>query len=333
MFLLNARAGLLLMIAGCAAASQPGASTAFVASEPDAGLIRIAQAQQPILLYQWSNTTRAHLKELYTPAGVQLLLDSPPDHPHHHGGMFAVTVNGVDFWAEGDKCGSENDPTKAGPETWTNQDAVISQTLEWSPPEEDHASLLREQRDIRVAYAGADAVLISWHTQLHAQVSEARLTGSHYCGLGMRFVRAMDKNGQFINSEQAAGEVVRGDEKLYPGRWCAYLSNVDGKPVTVAMFDHPDNARPATWFTMAEPFAYLSATLRLHEKPLIAAANSPLALQYGIAAWDGHASREVIESMYQTWIKLNPAAGPHVKPTSSAGEPPAATPPHDKVKP
>ena len=72
---------------------------------------------------------------------------------------------------------------------------------------------------------------------------------------------------------------------------------------------------------MAEPFAYLSATLRLHEKSLVVKVSPPLKLQYGVAAWDGHASRDAIESTYQTWLRLAPAAQPAC-PTPQAEQPP-----------
>ncbi len=95
------------------------------------------------------------------------------------------------------------------------------------------------------------------------------LSGSHYHGLGLRFVRSMDATGEFRNPDNDPGVIFRGEERLTRSRWCAYTAQADGKTVTAAMFDHPDNPRyPATWFTMAKPFAYMSATLRLHEEPL-----------------------------------------------------------------
>ena len=78
---------------------------------------------------------------------------------------------------------------------------------------------------------------------------------------------------------------------------------MNDKDVTVAMFDHPKNARhPATWFTMHKPFAYLSATLGLHEKPL-EIDKKGLNVCYGVALWDGKVSKERIEKLYKKWIK------------------------------
>jgi len=157
-------------------------------------------------------------------------------------------------------------------------------------------------------------VLVDWRTllKLPTGAEEARLTGSHYFGLGMRFVRSMDKNGTFVLSESDEGEVVRGDEKLYRGRWCAYTANVEGKTVTVAIFSHTGNRRATTWFTMKDPFAFLSATMNLHKAPVTLKAGQRISLVYGIAAWDGKIEPAQIERTYQLWLQLHavPSASP-----------------------
>ena len=53
-----------------------------------------------ILVYTIDSGRKFYIKELFTPGGVQVLRDSPPDHKHHHGLMFAIGVDGVDFWGE-----------------------------------------------------------------------------------------------------------------------------------------------------------------------------------------------------------------------------------------
>ena len=108
------------------------------------------------------------------------------------------------------------------------------------------------------------------------------------------------------------GKVYRGDERLVRSKWCAYTAKskakpeADGKEITVAMFDHPNNERhPATWFTMSKPFAYLSATLSLHEEPFKLIAGSPLKLRYAVAIWDARPETEQIEKTYKTWAETS----------------------------
>ena len=43
---------------------------------------------------------KPYVKSLVTPKGVNVLLDAPADHLHHHGLMLAIGVGAVDFWSE-----------------------------------------------------------------------------------------------------------------------------------------------------------------------------------------------------------------------------------------
>ena len=80
--------------------------------------------------------------------------------------------------------------------------------------------------------------------------------------------------------------------------------------MTVALFDHPQNPRhPARMFTMAKPFAYLSATLNLWKEPLKIEAGKPLDLKYAVAVWDGEVDDARVERLYEKWV-ASPAAKP-----------------------
>ena len=168
---------------------------------------------------------------------------------------------------------------------------------------------MEENRTISVPEGDvAGATLLTWDSQFRPSDGKpsAQLWGRHYFGLGMRFVTSMDNVGSFINAAGKQGESVRGTEQLVHADWCAYTAPVGGKPVTVAMFDHPENARhPATWFTMTKSFAYMSATLNLKKEPLTIVADHPLHLRYGVAVWDGAVGREVIQRVYEQWVKAN----------------------------
>ncbi len=43
---------------------------------------------------------KPYVDQLLSPAGVQVLRDSPSDHKHHHGLMYALEVDKVNFWEE-----------------------------------------------------------------------------------------------------------------------------------------------------------------------------------------------------------------------------------------
>jgi hypothetical protein len=121
----------------------------------------------------------------------------------------------------------------------------------------------------------------------------------------------MDERGTFRNADGKPGEIFRGEERLVRSAWCAYTARVDGDDVTVAMFGHPENPRhPATWFTMAEPFAYLSATLGLHEKPLEVVEGEPVKLRYAVVLWDARPGTETIDRVYQQWVRTSGGDSP-----------------------
>lgn len=265
----------------------------------DAGAVEIAE-------YRYGDVPfKPYIKELFTPNGLNVLLDAPHDHLHHHALMLAVAVDGVNFWEETPTAGRQEHimlrhVTDADP----NAPAVtLGEGLDWVDPA--GKKLLAEMRLIHVTRrAPLEPTVLTWESRLSAPEgkSSVTLTGSHYFGLGLRFIRAMDARGKFLNADNEPGTIFRGEERLVRSNWCAYTTQVDGDDVTVAMFGHPNNPRhPTTWFTMAKPFAYLSATLGLHEKPLDIVEGKPLKVRYAVALWDRPADSEEIDRLYQWW--------------------------------
>ena len=308
---LLAVATVLTMVGSISAgdSSATGGDELRVVVEP--AVVSVLRGEQPVLRYRYGNVPfKPYARELFTPAGVNILRDAPHDHLHHHGLMFALAADGMSFWAETGNVGRQVhraiDDVKAAANS-RETFARFSERIDWLAP--DQKLLLRERRTIML-HGGNDieslgATLLTWKGRLEAPPGDAEvtLTGSHYYGLGMRFLVSMDTSGTFANAAGAEGEVFRGDERLTRANWCAYTADADGKPVTVAMFDHPDNARhPATWFTMAKPFAYLSATMNLHRQPLSLEAGQSLELCYGVAVWDGHVPATRVEKVYQVWL-------------------------------
>lgn len=268
-------------------------------------MVSIAAAGRTVLSYTATAAPmKPYARTLTTPLGVQILRDSPHDHKHHHGLMFAVAADGADFWSEKPTCGRQvpRGPTEA--KLNGGQGARITQSLDWTSPGGE--KLLDEQRTITLhAGVGPTATLLTWRSRLAVAGGRpsVKLTGSHYFGLGVRFVESMDRAGRFFNSEGTEGPIVRGSERVTPARWCAYTSSVDGRPVTVALFDHPQNARPAYYFTM-RPFAYLAATVNLWKDPL-ELKSAALDLRYGVAVCDGTLGPEQVERLYRQWAELD----------------------------
>ncbi|MHC4399519.1 MAG: DUF6807 family protein [Planctomycetota bacterium] len=280
---------------------------------PTDSTLTVNSGAEPLAVYQFSERPKKpYLQQLSTPGGVNVLRDAPADHLHHHGLMFAVAVDGVDFWSENEKCGRQKHvrleqlrPYGRSNVAWLG----FLQHIDWVGPEGQRV-LLQERRAIDVCrMPDLGPTLLLWRCRLEVppKTEPVKLGGSAYFGLGMRFVKSMDSGGRFRNADGKTG--VEGTNDT-PSTWCAYSAAVDGEPVTVAMFNDPANPRgPATWFTMESSFAYLAATLALHKEPLKIARDEPLVLKYGLAVWDGHVEPERIEHTYQRAIRLTHAAG------------------------
>jgi len=279
------------------------AATALPEAKAGPQSVSVTVDGKPVLEYRFDNVPfKPYVEKLFTPAGINILRDAPYDHLHHHALMFALGVNGVSYWAETPKDGKQAHREflpAAKPQT------LVAEWLDWVDPA--GKTVLNETREISVPAASETVTLLTWQSTLSVPegAGPVKLTGDHYYGLGMRFLVSMDKGGVFQNAAGVEGELVRGDERLSRAPWAAYTADADGKPVTVAMFDDPKNARyPAWWFTMQTPFAYLSATMNLHREPLEMTPGKPLPLRYGVAVWDGRQNKETIEKTYQNWLQL-----------------------------
>lgn len=274
-------------------------------------LVTISREGKTVLRYAAAPSPfKPYVKELLTPGGVQILRDSPHDHKHHHGLMFAIGVNSVDFWAEAKGAGTQKPVTLADGDVASGiQGNGFVRHLHWIEPQ-GGKTLLVEKRWIELAPVATEkpVTLINWHSRLSTPpgAESVKLTaeGHHYFGLGMRFVTSMDTGGRFFNASGKPGDVIRGSERLVNAKWSAYTAKADGKPVTVAIFDHPKNPRyPNRMFTMSPPFAYLSATLNLWKEPMTLKASERLDLRWGVALWDGEVPAEQVEEVYNQWTK------------------------------
>ncbi|HOX36936.1 MAG TPA: PmoA family protein [Candidatus Brocadiia bacterium] len=279
----------------------------------DADIVKITVAEKPVLsCVRKANPFKPYVKELFTPSGLQVLLDSPPDHVHHHGLMYAINAANVEFWGEEGPVGSQvvvkEEPVAQSMRNG-REEATIAQVLDWRNAE--GKSLLMERRRITVRDMGETGpTLVTWESSFTPPegAALAKIWGRHYFGMGMRFAPEMYESGRFFNASGQEGEEIRGTERVARADWCAFASKPGGKPVTVAVFDHPGNPRkPAAWFTMTQPFCYVSATLNLYKQRMILKSGETLNVAYGIALWDTEATQQQIADTRRAWIESAPA--------------------------
>lgn len=300
------RFGLVLAVGCCGAAV---AEDAPLRISVEKGAARVLAGDDTLMRYAFEPERFKPCVDVFvTPGGVNVLRDSPHDHVHHHALMFAIKVNGVNFWEERETSGRQAHVRFSPAEV--DRDgarARLAETLRWL--DADGAALAHEERVVELyAPEPGRPSLLSWTTTLRPDgaLDRVELGGNHYHGLGMRFLVSMDHTDTFRFAADAQdAEQVRGSEYLRRASWCAFTADADGKQATVAMFDHPSSTRfPALWFTMHTPFNYLSATRNLWREPLEATAQKPAVWRHGVALWDGEADDAAVEAAYQTWLGL-----------------------------
>jgi len=277
----------------------------------------------PVCVYRFAlHQKKPYVLTLATPDGEDVLREAPPDHLHHHGLMYAIRADGVNFWEETPGTGVQKPvgtPTSEvvdGPDG--SQEARFTQRLHWvaeadaGRPDTETVALLIEDRTLAVSVdAGRDAVRLAWHAEFRPGPGREQvvLTGSNYNGLGMRFRADLDP---------VAGHVVAGapldlsDRKqlVTPGPWAAVRFRAPDRPLTVALVGAPGNARgPAGFFAMREPFAYLSATQGLDREPLVYRAGERVALDYLVTVAPGLAGDESLDRLARDWAASRAAGG------------------------
>ncbi len=321
--------GLVLLLAGqpIFAAPQgkdpnqePGSITSIVQGEP--GLLEWRFKGRKLLTYAFgSNQFKPYVRELFTLAGDNILRDSPTDHSHHHGLMYAVHVNDVNFWEEIDHPGHQRHLSLVDQSTGRNArglpQAQFTELIHWVPPgDQDRpdtapAALLVERRTLTLTVDEAqEAVGLTWHAEFEVghRTPGVRLHGSDYNGLGLRLPAAWDRVAAHVNSE---GRSARngGRPASMPARWSAVSSSPSNRAPQVLVFADPrGHAGTNAFFTMTEPFTYLAATQSLDSAPLDYRSGDRFTLDYLVLACSSTRTPAEIEQRYQRWSRTLPTA-------------------------
>lgn len=278
--------------------------------------IEIRFRDQPLLLYAMAPTNfKPYVKELRTLAGRNLLLDAPPDHLHHHGLMYAVTVNGTNFWEEQVAPGVQRllaVPSRiVGVTPDGRPRATFTHPLAWLPGVHRASTnalaeaVLVERRTLTLAVdPQTREVALYWRGEFAPGPTGAPVTlsGTAYHGLGLRFVREFDLKARHLNSEGAPYSAEqKGD--VIPARWAATLGRVGEHDVMAAMFAGPRNAGSSRFFSMINPFAYLSATQGLDSASLTYQQGDRFQLDYLVLVRDDHLDAAALEARYRKWVE------------------------------
>jgi hypothetical protein len=270
-----------------------------------------------------------------TPSGVEVTRPWPmipgapgtKDHKHQKSAWFChgdVVVEGIrvparkgvvgtDFWSEETGHGKivldDSENIAIGKET--AGPTIVTAAYNWQ--DGGGRTLLRENRTVSFKTVGKAGWLLDWTCEMSASEGTVTFEDTKEGSMGIRVTDALtEKNGgKLVNSKGQTGE------KLVWGReadWCAYTGKVGGKPVAIALLDHPQNPHRACWHARgyglmaANPFGRKKSGFpdRVEARDLVRIPKGEkLTLRYGLVVLDGEwetASGQIAEK-YAEWSK------------------------------
>lgn len=280
----------------------------------------IERLGKPILTYAYApGRYKPYVKVLATLEGQNLLRDAPTDHLHHHALMFAIRVNGLNYWEEIAGSGIQLPvqttpiaPESAGPGV---SRARLLQTLHWLPPESAFLpdtlpkALLVEHRSLQLTVDETRSeVALEWRSEFEVGPAAAEVTlgGSSYFGLGARFLAELDASATHITPDGPLDlSNQRQDVSQHP--WVAVTFDPAKIPATFAILGHSRNpAGFPRYFSMKSPFAYLSATEGLDRQPRLLRRGDRYELQHLVIVTPSVLTADALNARHRWWLQERP---------------------------
>lgn len=211
---------------------------------------RWIQADDRLLAAYNTNNLRAYLFPLYTPAGMLVLQEAPPDHPHHQGLWCGLEIDGHDLWNAGSFGKPPHQQTSAQSlteidATITDSGVTLAHTLHWSTV--DGRSLLYEARTIQVT-AHADFTLVHWHSTFSHPDKPTTLGQTKEAGIAIRVPPHWETafGGVIRNAHGAIGEAATFDQ---PSPWVNVEGTVVGDTRAGIVLATGSGSEACPWFT------------------------------------------------------------------------------------
>ena len=246
----------VLMVAGAAAATVAMGAEGVAITDLD-GKLSVKIDGELFTEYHYKDVARPFFYPIIGPGGVGMTRDWPmvetdndvKDHPHHKGLWYAHgKVNGVDCWSELKAFGKTVHDKFL--EIKSGAQGVIRSRNNWVTA--DGKVLCSDERTIRIQPCG-DTRILDFDITFIASQGDVTFGDTKEGSMSIRLPTSMsvtakgkDKvaQGHIINSEGARDKDAWGKR----ADWVDYYGPVNGKPVGVAIFDHPENPRHPTYW-------------------------------------------------------------------------------------
>lgn len=157
-----------------------------------------------------TNELRSYVFPLYTPKGVLVLQEAPPDHPHHQGIMVGLEVDGHDLWNAGSRNLPRHRQEALIPLAELQAEVTVTGVqvqhgVRWATV--DGAELLLEQRTITFR-AHAQFTTVHWQSTFSHPNKRTHLGQTKESGIGVRVPPHWETpfGGAIRNANGALGE-------------------------------------------------------------------------------------------------------------------------------
>ena len=250
--------------------TPPFAPEMPVSATKEGSVLRFTKGTEPMFAYQMeagdvppgvSEVFKhgAHLHPIYSPSGLLVTGNHPPDHRWHRGVWMAWTKTEFgsshpDFWNQGKGEGKDKSSERIDAEV-----RFGSLVKSWSGPVQagfvskhrfiDHhegdKDVLNETWEVTAtrAKAGEKAINVIdlTSTQTCASSTALKLPQYHYGGLGVRGHALWDAVDAVTMLTSEGHDRIKGDST--PGKWVHIGGEVDGKATGMVILIHPSNFR------------------------------------------------------------------------------------------
>jgi hypothetical protein len=247
--------------------------------------------QRAFVLYQGRplgalsrNSVRQYIFPLYTPAGVGVLAECPPDHMHQQGLMVGQDlINGHNFWAmlhAGKPLNTQAaESTRPPASTIDEKGLTFELDLCWRTA--DAQSILQESRRVHFQSQGGFNI-VDVTSKWTASYGDLYLGKTKEGGMGMRLTPALETEwgGQIRSS---TGKLGADNIHETHAEWTEVFGKVGPSPVGVVMMQHPSQEQ-IPWFTR-DYGLHLLGPMR-HQARRVKAGES-VTWRVGYATYDG----------------------------------------------
>jgi hypothetical protein len=302
---------LSVLLAGACA----GADTPPLQATIDGATATLSAEGRPLAVYRTGPTPIPHVHELFSPAGVNVLLGdavaAKAPHANHFGVFFGfgLTQGATRYDFFHGPANAKQVPTATAIAPAAAQRAGLVQTLVWTftaAKVETPLAVEERQVDIR-RLPGVEATLLEWRSVVSARSAAVEARGYDFEGIGVRLlnpdIQPMTGRPDF-----------KGNHSFWSGPWLAFSYHPEpGRQVTVALFKHPANTRGKNWCACLKPtdFGYLGAGVALDmAKPTMLELGAPWQQRYLVAVWDGRPEIATVDAAYKTWLEADAVAQP-----------------------